>query len=648
MNNNNTEINIADIPASEGAASKKRQSIRKKSSAKTASSTKSAAKNTQKSSSKSSSKKTAEKSAAQKTASKSKTAKADTKQTQSKSSRGRKPKAQQDDGKKLRVISLGGLQEIGKNLTVIEYENDIMIIDCGMTFPNGDMLGVDMVIPDITYLKKNINKVKGIVITHGHEDHVGGLPYILRDLNVPIYCTALAGGIIKSKLEEHKNIKKVKMHIKKAGDVFKVGIFKVEMVHVNHSIADAVALAIDTPVGKCVFMGDFKIDTTPIDGRIIDLARFGELGKEGVLLLMSDSTNAERPGMAMSEKKVGKALEAQFKNCDRRILVATFSSNIHRLQQIIDISNKYGRKVCVSGRSMENMVKVGTELGYLDIPKGTLIDISLMKKYPKDQITVITTGSQGEPMSALMRMSMGSHKQIHISPEDKILISASPIPGNEKSIYTLINELEKRGAEVVYDKLAELHVSGHACSEELKIILALTKPKFFMPVHGEYRHLRCHAEHAKAMGIPAENVFINEIGKVLEVGRNSARINGSVPSGKVLVDGIGVGDVGQTVLRDRQHLSQDGLIIIVTTFDGETATIAAGPDIITRGVNLTKDTEDISEVVRGIAYETIESCLEKNLSDWATIKSELRSRIADYVYKHTKRNPMILPINMEV
>lgn len=566
-----------------------------------------------------------------------------------------KPKAEKKrknkesaDRKKLKIIPLGGLQEIGKNMTVFEYNDNIIVVDCGMTFPNDDMLGVDMVIPDITYLKRNIEKVKGIIITHGHEDHIGGIPYILRDLNVPIYCTALAGGIIKSKLEEHKNIKKAKIHVKKAGDKFKVGGFDIEMIHINHSIADAVSLCIGTPLGKCIFMGDFKIDTTPIDGRFIDLARFGQLGREGVLLLMSDSTNAERPGMAMSESKVGKSLEAQFKNCNKRILVATFSSNIHRIQQILDISHKYGRKVCVSGRSMENMVSIASELGYLKYPKGLIVDISMMKKYPKEQMTVITTGSQGEPMSALMRMSMGSHKQIHISPEDKILISASPIPGNEKSIYTLINELVKRGAEVVYDKLAELHVSGHACSEELKIMLALIRPKYFMPVHGEYRHLVAHAEHAKAVGIPKENIFISEIGKVLEIDGKGARLNGTVPAGKVLVDGIGVGDVGQTVLRDRQHLSQDGLIIIVTTFDSDSATVVAGPDIITRGINLTKDTEDISETVRTIAYESIESCLEKNLSDWATIKSELRTNIADYVYKHTKRNPMILPINMKV
>jgi len=517
-----------------------------------------------------------------------------------------------------------------------------------MTFPNDDMLGVDLVIPDITYLKKNIDKVKGIVITHGHEDHIGGIPYILRDLNVPIYCTALAGAIINSKLEEHKNIKKAKIHIKKAGDKFKLGVFDIEMIHINHSIADAVSLCIGTPLGKCIFMGDFKIDTTPIDGRMADLARFGHLGNEGVLMLMSDSTNAERPGMAMSEKKVGKSLEAQFKNCDKRIIIASFSSNVHRIQQILDISNKYGRKVCVSGRSMENIMKIGTELGYLTYPKGLVVDISLMKKYPKDKMTVITTGSQGEPMSALMRMSMGSHKQIHISTEDKILMAASPIPGNEKAVYTLINELVKRGAEVVYDKLAELHVSGHACAEELKMILALTKPKYFMPVHGEYRHLVAHKEHAKAVGIPTDNIFISEIGKILEIGANGAKLGGTVPSGKVLVDGIGVGDVGQTVLRDRQHLSQDGLIIIVTTFDADYGTVMAGPDIITRGINLTKDTEDISDKVKNLAIETIESCLDRNLYDWATIKSELRTNIADFVYKHTKRNPMILPINMKV
>lgn len=558
-------------------------------------------------------------------------------------------KAVKDTSKKLKIIPLGGLLEIGKNMTVFEYENDMIIVDCGMTFPNDEMLGVDLVIPDITYLKRNMSKIRGFVITHGHEDHIGGLPYILRDINVPIYCTALAGGIIRNKLEEHRGLKKPKMFIKKAGDVFKVGgIFEVEMIHVNHSIADAVALSIKTPVGKCVFMGDFKIDTTPVDGNFINLARFGELGNEGVTLLMSDSTNAERPGMAMSEKKVGVALDAQFKNCDRRIIVATFSSNIHRLQQIIDISAKYNRKVCISGRSMENMMKVGMELGYIKANKATIIDLNEMRRYPKEHITIITTGSQGEPMSALMRMSMGSHRQVHISSDDKILIAAHPIPGNEKSVYTLINELFKRGAEVVYDKLADIHVSGHACAEELKMILALTKPKYFMPAHGEYRHLVAHGKLAEATGVPHDNIFISEIGRVLEIGAKSAQLNGTVPSGKVLVDGLGVGDVGQSVLRDRQHLSQDGLIIIVTTFDAETGTVAAGPDIICRGVNLTHDTTDITDKVRAIAFETIESCLERNLTDWATIKSEMRAKLADYVYKTTKRNPMILPINMKV
>lgn len=557
----------------------------------------------------------------------------------------RQPK---DSGAKLKIIPLGGMQEIGKNLTIFEYGNDMIAVDCGMTFPNDEMLGVDLVIPDTTYLKKNINKMRGFVITHGHEDHIGALPYVLRDINAQIYCTALAGGIIKNKLSEHRNLTKVKMNIKKAGDKFKLGCFEIEMIHVNHSIADAVALHIKTPVGSCIFMGDFKIDTTPVAGEMINLARFGEIGRAGTLLLISDSTNAEKSGVCMSEKTVGGALDTQFKNCDKRIIVASFSSNIHRIQQICDVAHRYGRKVAFSGRSMENMVKVATELDYLKVAAGQIVDINMLKKYPKDKMTIITTGSQGEPMSALMRMSMGSHKQIHISPEDKILISANPIPGNEKSIYSLINELTKRGADVVYDKSAGLHVSGHACGEELKMILALTKPKYFMPAHGEYRHLVAHSNLAKQVGIDPKNIFISENGKVLEISAKSARLNGTVTAGKVLVDGLGVGDVGQTVLRDRMHLSQDGLIIVVTTFDAGNATVIAGPDIISRGITLTKDTEDISEAIRTIAADAIESCMERGLNDWATIKSELRAKISDFVYRKTKRNPMVLPINMEV
>lgn len=549
---------------------------------------------------------------------------------------------------KLRVIPLGGLNEIGKNMTAFEYGNDIVVIDCGMTFPDDEMLGVDLVIPDITYLKKNADRVRAFLITHAHEDHIGALPYVLRDVNAPIYCTTLTAGMIRLKLSEHRNLKKVKIYEKPAGSTFKAGSFEVEFIRINHSVPDAVSIALKTPVGTVIDTGDFKIDTTPISGEMIDLTRFGELGKKGVLLLMADSTNAERPGFAMSESSVGKALEAQFKGTDKRIIVATFASNVHRVQQIINAAVKFGRKVALSGRSMDNMLKVTTELGYMNIPAGTLIDISMTRKYTDNQLCIITTGSQGEPMSALYRMAYGSHKQIEVGPHDKILLSASPIPGNEKSVYSLINELTRRGAEVVYDKLAHLHVSGHACQEELKMIMALTKPRFFMPVHGEYRHLQINAGLARSTGIPSKNIFISQVGKVLELTRDSAHFNGTVPCGRVLVDGSGVGDVGQTVLRDRKHLSEDGLIVAVVTIDGASNQVVAGPDIVSRGFVYVKDAEELTEGMRRAASAALTECSRNGIRDWNGLKTTLRDCLSDYVFKKTKRSPMILPVIMEV
>ncbi len=549
---------------------------------------------------------------------------------------------------RLRVIPLGGLNEIGKNMTAFEYNNDIVVIDCGMTFPDEEMLGVDLVIPDISYLKKNADRVRAILLTHAHEDHIGALPYVLRDLNVPIYCTRLTAGLVRLRLSEHRSLKKVKIYEKPAGSTFHVGAFGVEFIRINHSVPDAVSIALKTPAGVVVDTGDFKIDTTSISGEMIDLTRFGELGRQGVLLLMADSTNAERPGFAMSEQKVGRALEAQFKGTDKRILVATFASNVHRVQQIINTAAKFGRKVAVSGRSLDNIVKVTTELGYMDIPPGLLIDINMVRKYPDDQLCIITTGSQGEPMSALYRMAYGSHRQVEVGPHDKILISASPIPGNEKSIYSLINELTRRGAEVVYDKLAEMHVSGHACQEELKMIMALTKPRFFMPVHGEYRHLQINAGLAKAVGIHPNNIFISEVGKVLELTANSARFNGTVPSGRVLVDGAGVGDVGDAVLRDRKHLSEDGLIVAVVTIDGASNTVVAGPDIVSRGFVYVRDSDELNEGMRKAAAAALAECARSGVRDWNGLKLSIRDCLSDYIFKKTKRSPMILPVIMEV
>lgn len=549
---------------------------------------------------------------------------------------------------KLKIIPLGGMNEIGKNLYVYECAGDILVVDCGLAFPDDELLGVDLVIPDVSYLVKHKNRVRGIVLTHGHEDHIGGLPFVLKQLNVPLYCTRLTAGLIEIKLEEAGLAGKVKINRMEAGMSFTAGSFGVELIRVNHSIADAVSLAITTPVGVVIHTGDFKIDTTPVEGDVIDLTRFGELGKQGVLALLSDSTNAERPGFTMSERKVGESLDALFKNCDKRIIVTTFASNVHRLQQIIDAAAKHGRKVAITGRSMENILRVSLELEYINIPPNTIVDINQIKGVPKDKIVIITTGSQGEPMSALYRMAFSGHKYVEIGPGDRVIVSASPIPGNEKTISKVINELMKKGAEVVYEKLAEVHVSGHACQEELKLMLALTRPKYFMPMHGEYKHLKAHTMLARSMGIKDSNIFIGDIGRVLEITKQGAKMQGTVQSGRVLVDGFGVGDVGSVVLRDRKHLSEDGLIVIVVTLSSDDGSVVAGPDIVSRGFIYVKEAEDMMEEVRKVALTALENCIANKVTDWATIKANIRDGVSHYLYKKTKRGPMILPIIMEI
>ncbi len=549
---------------------------------------------------------------------------------------------------KLKVISLGGLNEIGKNMTVFEYGDDLIVVDAGMTFPDEDLLGVDMVIPDITYLVKNQHKVRGIFLTHAHEDHIGALPYVLRELNVPVYCTALTAGLVKLKLSEHKNLKKPKIHVKKDGDKVKAGCFEVEFIHVNHSIADACAFAIKTPLGTVIVTGDFKIDTTPIDGKMIDLPRLGELGRKGVLMLMMDSTNAERPGIAMSERKVGDSLDREFKGCDSRIIVASFASNVHRVQQIFDVAAKYGRKVAVSGRSMENILKVGTELGYLTLPPNTYVELNEIRKYPKNKMTIITTGSQGEPMSALYRMAFSGHRQVEVGYGDKILIAATPIPGNEKPVYTMINELFRKGADVVYSRLADMHVSGHACQEELKTILALTRPKYFMPMHGEYRHLMVNADLGRACGVAPENIFISDVGRTLEIDDKGAVWGPNVPSGRVLVDGYGVGDVGSAVLKERKILSESGVITAVIGVDMQNRTILSGPEIISRGFVFVREAEELMADLKTLTQETMENCLEKGMTSRNAIKDAIARRLSDYLYKKTKREPLIVPILMEL
>jgi len=550
---------------------------------------------------------------------------------------------------KLKIIPIGGLNEIGKNLTAIEYGNEIIVVDCGMSFPDEDMPGVDLVINDISYLEKNAQKILGVFITHGHEDHIGGIPFFLKSINVPVYGTRLTLGLIEHKLKEHNMLTKVKLVRVKAGTTVAAGKnFSVEFIRTNHSIADSCALAIKTPLGTVLHMGDFKIDTTPIVGEMIDLARIGELGNEGVLALLSDSTNVERSGFAMSERSVGEQFEKIFQNCNKRIIVATFASNVHRVQQIIDAAAKNKRKVAVSGRSMENIVELSILMGYMKVPEGVLINIDNINKYRPDQVVIITTGSQGEPMSALSRMAYSDHRKVEVTKDDLIIISATPIPGNEKAVSNVVNELFKIGASVIYKSLAEVHVSGHACQEELKLILALAKPKYFIPVHGECRHLMLHAELAEKVGVPSKNAFILSNGSVLEIDENSAKVNGTVQNGKILVDGLGVGDVGNIVLRDRKHLAQDGLIIVVVTISGEDHKLVSKPDVISRGFVYVREAEELIEDIRDVAQESVEICLSKRSSDWSTLKNSLRNDVARYIFGKTKRNPMILPIIEEI
>ncbi len=548
---------------------------------------------------------------------------------------------------KLKIIPLGGLDEIGKNMTAIEYGNEIILVDCGMSFPDEDMPGVDLVINDISYLEKKKDKLKGIFLTHGHEDHIGGLPYFLKQINVPVYGTRLTLGLVEQKLKEHNLLASVKLVRVSAGGVIKVNSsISVEFIRTNHSIADSCALAIKTPIGTVLHMGDFKIDTTPIVGEMIDIARLGELGKEGVLALMSDSTNVERTGYAMSERTVGNKFDAIFKGCKKRIIVATFASNVHRVQQIINAAAENGRKVAISGRSMENIVELSILLGYMKVPEGVLITLDNIKKYSAEKVVIITTGSQGEPMSALTRMAFSDHRKVEVTKDDLIIISATPIPGNEKAVSNVINELFKIGAEVIYKSLADVHVSGHACQEELKMILALTKPKYFIPVHGEHRHLMIHAQLAEKMGVTEQFVLKN--GNVLEIDQKEAKISGNVTAGKILVDGLGVGDVGNIVLRDRKLLAQDGLIVVVVTTSKETGKIISGPDIISRGFVYVRESEDLMAEIKEVAKTRIEACYNQKNCDWATIKTAVKNSVYHYIYDTTKRSPMIIPIIMEV
>lgn len=549
---------------------------------------------------------------------------------------------------KVKIIPLGGLNEIGKNITAIEYKDDIVVIDCGLRFPDEDMFGIDVVIPDISYLLKNQEKIRGIFLTHGHEDHIGALPYVLKQLNVPVYGTKLTLGIVETKLKEHGLLGSTELIKVKPRDIIKLNTVSVEFIKTNHSIADSVAIAIHTPLGVVLHTGDFKIDYTPIDGELTDFGRLAELGKKGVLVMLADSTNAERPGYTMSERVVGESFARLFAKAEGRIIVATFASNIHRIQQIIQASEKLGRKVAVSGRSMENIVQVAMELGYLEMEEDTLISIDQISKYPNEQVVLITTGSQGEPMSALARMAASEHRKINIVEGDTVILSASPIPGNEKFVSKVINQLFKKGANVIYESLEKVHVSGHACQEELKLMHALVKPKFFIPVHGEYRHLKKHAELACKGGLPERNFLLAENGDVIEVTRNYMKKTGTVTSGQVFVDGLGVGDVGHIVLRDRKHLSQDGILTVVVTIERETGTVIAGPDIISRGFVYVRESEGLMDEARELVKNILDDFQEKNVTDWSTLKSGMRDGLREFLYEKTKRKPMILPIIMEV
>ena len=550
---------------------------------------------------------------------------------------------------RLKIIPLGGLHEVGKNITVFQYDEEMIVVDCGLSFPEDDMLGVDLVIPDITYVVKNQEKLKGMVITHGHEDHIGGVPYFLKQVNTPIYGTRLTLGLIKNKLEEHRLTDSTKLNEVNPGETIKLGKhFKVEFIQSSHSIPDSVMLAIHTPVGTVLHTGDFKVDYTPMDGKLMNLGRLAELGDKGILALMSDSTNSERKGFTMSESSVGEVFEKLFTNCTKRIVVATFASNVHRVQQIVNCAVQYKRKIAVCGRSMINMITTARELGYINCPDNIFIDIDMINNYTDEQLLIITTGSQGETMSALTRMASGTHRKVKITPNDLVIISANPIPGNEKSVSKVIDSLMQIGAEVVYSALEDVHVSGHACQEEQKLILALTKPKYFIPVHGEYRHLIAHSETAKMMGVPKENIFKLENGKILEMDKNSAEFTGSVQSGIVLVDGLGIGDVGNVVLRDRQHLSQDGLIIVVLTMNGASGEVIAGPDVISRGFVYVRESENVMEDIKQVVRHEVHRCEEQGIRDWTTIKNSIRENLREYIFSKTKRNPMIIPIVMEI
>ena len=551
-----------------------------------------------------------------------------------------------ENASKLRIIPLGGLEQIGMNITAFEYEDSIIVVDCGLSFPDDDMLGIDLVIPDVAYLKENAEKVKGFIITHGHEDHIGALPYVLRDINVPIYATKLTMGIIENKLTEHNLMGNTKRKVIKFGQSINLGQFRIEFIKTNHSIVDAAELAIYSPAGTVVHTGDFKVDYTPVFGDAIDLQRFAEIGKKGVLALMCDSTNAERPGFTQSERTVGKTFDTLFtEHKDTRIIIATFASNVDRVQQIINSAYKFGRKVVVEGRSMVNIIETATSLGYLDIPDKTLIDIEQLKNYPDEKTVIITTGSQGESMAALSRMAGDIHKKISIGPRDTVIFSSNPIPGNEKTVTNVINKLLVKGADVIFQ---DVHVSGHACQEEIKLMYSLLHPRYAVPVHGEYKHLKAQAKLAKELGIPKENIFILTSGDVLEMDKENARIAGKVPVGGILVDGLGVGDVGNIVLRDRQHLAEDGILIVVLALDGYSDQLVSGPDIVSRGFVYVRESDELMEEARHIVDESVRGCLDRGISDWGKIKSGIKDSLGEYVWKKTKRRPMILPIIMEV
>ena len=550
---------------------------------------------------------------------------------------------------KLKIIPLGGLGEIGKNMTVLEYGNDSIVVDCGMGFPDEDMYGIDVVLPDISYLKNNASRIRGIILTHGHEDHIGAVPYVLRELDVPIYTTPLTAALVELKLEEHDLLRNSQIFTKKAGSTFRLGAFTIEFIHVNHSIPDSVALAIKTPLGTVIHTGDYKIDVTPISGGMIDLTRFGELGNEGVLALMMDSTNVEKPGHSDSERKVGASFERLFVGCKKRIIITTFASNVHRLQQIIDVAAKYKRKVAITGRSMENVLRVSTELGYMNIPQNVMVDLDHVNKLPRDQVVIISTGSQGEAMSALYRMAFSEHKQIRVDGEDRIIISASAIPGNENTISRVIDELFHKGAEVIYDRHTDLHVSGHASQEEHKMMLALIRPKYFIPVHGEYRMLVKHAELGKEMGVGPKNVVVAENGSVIEITKKGIKCEDSVPAGAVLLDGSGgIGEVGTVVMRDRRKLAEDGMIVVVLPYSSYDHRLLADPEIITRGFVYVKEAEDMMEELKRVTLESVYSCEAQRIRDWTTIKARVKSNLSGYLFKTTKRSPMILPVISEV